>query len=209
MLTVMTELFIKGSSWFAAEILHCWRQYALGMSACQGQWCSRTSSSAATSQAFKIRAPPSFVVSFVWGFRPVHPSVSLRQSPALQHHAGKLLVFSSPCAQHHLLHPVYCLPCCVSGSPPPHPGASGSQQFRAHPFPRSLQCSLRGFPSGFRDSRDLSSPALGLCSSLIWLSHDRAAALSGPALSVRLGVPRVGTGAPTFGLAALQKLGSE
>lgn len=36
MSTVMTELFIKGNSWFAAEILHCWRQYALSMSACQG-----------------------------------------------------------------------------------------------------------------------------------------------------------------------------
>lgn len=102
----------------------------------------------------------------------------------------------------------------VSGSPPPHPGASRTQQFRAHPYRRSLKCSPGGFPSGFRDSQNLSSPALGLCSNLIWCSHDHAAALSGPALSVRLGgcqagVPRMGTGAPAFGLAALQKLGSE
>lgn len=47
-----------------------------------------------------------------------------------------------------------------------------------------------GFPSGFGDPRDLSSPAPGLCSSLIWCSHNRAAALSGPALSVQRTVPR-------------------
>lgn len=59
-------------------------------------------------------------------------------------------------------------------------------------LPTPLQCSLRwcGFPSGFGDPRDLSSPAPGLCSSLIWCSHNRAAALSGPALSVQRTVPR-------------------
>lgn len=31
-LTVMTELFIKGNSRFAAAVLHCWRQYVLGTS---------------------------------------------------------------------------------------------------------------------------------------------------------------------------------
>lgn len=113
-------------------------------------------------------------------------SVSLRQSPALQHHAGKLLVFRAPCPQHHLLYPVYPLSCCVSGSLPPHPGDSRSQQFPAHPF--AVQSG--GFPSGFGDPRNLSSPAPGLCSSLIWCSHNHAAALSGPALSVQCTVPR-------------------
>lgn len=61
-------------------------------------------------------------------------SVFLRQSPALQHHAGKLLVFRAPCPQHHPLYPVYPLSCCVSGSLPPHPGDSRSQQFPAYPF---------------------------------------------------------------------------
>lgn len=120
-------------------------------------------------------------------------SVSLRQSLALEYHAGKLLVFCAPCPQQHLLHPVYPLSCSVSGSPPPHPGDSRSQQFPAHPFPRSWQCSCRVFPSRFRDPRDLSSAVPGLCSSLIWCSHDCAAALSGPALSMHHGLPHVET----------------
>lgn len=160
---------------------------------------------------FPLLWPPLFGASLL-PFPLLFPhlcSISLRQIPALQHHAGKLLVFCASCPQHHLLHPAYPLSCCVSVSPPPHPGDSRSQQLPAHPFPRPLQCSVRGFPSGFRNPRDLSCPAPGLCSSLICSSHDPAAALSGPALSVHRGVPRMGTGAPTFGLAALQRLGSE
>lgn len=115
-------------------------------------------------------------------------SVSLRQSPALQHHAGKLLVFRAPCPQHHPLYPVYPLSCCVSGSLPPHPG--GSRMFTAVPCLPLCSAVSGGFPSGFGDPRDLSSPAPGLCSSLIWCSHNRAAALSGPVLSVQCTVPR-------------------
>lgn len=192
MLTVMTELFIKGKSWFAAEILHCWRQYA--------------SSSAATSQAFKMTAPPSFGASFVWSFPPpspvpVHPSVfclleaKSSTSASCWQTAGVLFSLTPVSSASSSLSPFllcfwltssWCLWVTAVLCPPL------SQVFavQSQGFPLRLQ----GFSS---------SPSPGLCSSLIWPSHDRAAALS-----MRLGVPLVGTGAPIFSLAALQKLGS-
>lgn len=170
----------------------CSLRECLSWGNCTGQWCWWISFLALLHRLLRSGHLP-FVASFLIGWRPLPShscscspfcilSEALPQSIALQHHTWQTLLSSSFLPHPESSHPAspalaslthLLKSCSVSGSPPRYLDDSRSQQFPAHPFLRSLQGRVTGaFPSLHRDPRDLSSPAPGLCYSLIWCSCD-------------------------------------
>lgn len=167
---MVTELCMKGNSWFAAEILHCWGLCGLSRSV-RGSDAPEHCLQLLLLQLLRSRHllpwwPPLFGVPSCIP-TPVHPSVlcllEAKSSPSASSWQTAGALCSCPASSApSTLSPFLLVP----ASPPPHPGVPRSQQCPAHHSP-----GLCGSASGL-SPRDLSSPALGLCSSLIWPSHD-------------------------------------